>query len=761
MRHSAIIYFGLLGCTVLVAGAQSAGTNAGVAKRPLAAASQQSDYAGSASCRECHGKFYRLWSTSFHGLAMQPYSAQLARTKLTAQKNEVVAGQFSFRADIAGGVVIERHATNETRYPITQVLGGKNVFYFLTPLARGWLQVLPVAYDVRRHEWFDTTASAMRHFGNRSDEALYWKERPLTFNTSCFSCHVSQLAKNYDAASDSYHTAWAEPGINCETCHGPSAGHVKLFHDLPTNAPVPADIQLVVTSTMTTEQRNDLCAPCHAKMSPVTMNFAPGERYFDHFDLIAYENPDFYPDGRDLGENYTFTSWRQSACAKSGQLDCMHCHTSSGRYKFKEPATANEACLPCHEDQVKNAVAHTHHKIGSTGGECIACHMPTTEFARMRRSDHSMRPPTPATTLAYQSPNACNLCHADKTAAWADQLVRAWSKNDFQKPVLERAALIDAARKNDWKKLPAMLAFLSATNRDELLAVSLVRLLGNCPSDDKWPVLRRLTQAVSPLVRAAAAETLGGWLDEANITALIKASGDDFRLVRVRAANALAGVPEASLPDPDRSRVGKAMAELTDSLLSRPDDMTAHYNLGNVYMARNQLPAAVTEFENAIQLQPDFFPPYVNAAVAYNTLGQNDQAEARLRRALQLDPTNSAALLNLGMLLAEMKQMTEAEKSFRAAFKADPQSAQAAYNLGVLLAKGNAAEALTWCRRAAELQPDNPQYGYTYAFFLHRAGQLDEALRVIRAVRQLHPEHAESATLEQALLRESARLQLK
>ena len=28
-------------------------------------------------------------------------------------------------------------------------------------------------------------------------------------------------------------------------------------------------------------------------MSPVTMNFAPGERYFDHFDLVAFEHAGF------------------------------------------------------------------------------------------------------------------------------------------------------------------------------------------------------------------------------------------------------------------------------------------------------------------------------------------------------------------------------------------------------------------------------------------------------------------------------------
>ena len=311
-----------------------------VAENPAALATNQHppSYVGSASCRECHEKFYTLWSTSFHGLAMQPYTAELAKTKLTPQTNEIVAGQYRFRADLQTGVVIERTATNETRYPIAQTMGGKNVFYFLTPLERGWLQVLPVAYDVRRQEWFDTTASAMRHFGDRRDEALYWKERQLTFNTSCFSCHVSQLSKNYDLKSDSYHTTWAEPGINCETCHGPSAEHARLFRELPTNQPAPADLKLIVVSKLSIEQRNAICAPCHAKMSPVTMNFAPGERYFDHFDLVAFENADFYPDGRDLGENYTYTQWRLSPCAKSGKLDCIHCHTSSGRYRFKDAA---------------------------------------------------------------------------------------------------------------------------------------------------------------------------------------------------------------------------------------------------------------------------------------------------------------------------------------------------------------------------------------------------------------------------------------
>ena len=714
-------------------------------------------FAGSRTCQECHAKFYRLWSTSFHGLALQPFTLDLAKTNLTPQTAEVLAGKYRFLADVQKGVVIEHGPEGEKSYPMAQTMGGKNVFYFLTPLERGWLQVLPVAYDVRRHEWFDTTASAMRHFGDRRDEALYWKDRPLTFNTSCFSCHVSQLSKNYDLKSDSYHTTWAEPGINCETCHGPSAGHVELFRHLPTTQPAPADIKLIVVSKMTTEQRNATCAPCHAKMSPVTMNFAPGDRYFDHFDLAGFENADFYPDGRDLGENYTYTQWRLSPCAKSGQLDCIHCHTSSGRYRFKDSATPNAACLPCHAKTVQDAPAHTHHKAGTAGNECIACHMPMTEFARMKRSDHSMRPPTPAATLLYNSPNACNLCHTNKDAAWSDKLVREWRKRDYQKPVLERAALISAARKQDWKKLPDILAYLASTTREEIHTASLVRLLANCPSDDKWPVLRKLITDPSPLVRASVAEALGERPDQANTAALVKATGDDYRLVRVRAATALANVPDASLSEDQRRQMRGAMAELIDSMRSRPDDMSSHYNLANFYMSRGQAADAVTEFETATRLVPEALPPYVNAALAYNALGQNDKAEASLRRALSLDPTNAAANLNLGMLLAEVGKMPEAEQAFRAVFKADPKSAQAAYNLGIMLAKDQPEEALTWSSRAAELRPDNPQYGYTYAFYLYRAGQIDEALKAIRRVRQRFPAHEDSMQLEGQLRQEQER----
>ena len=170
-----------------------------------------------------------------------------------------------------------------------------------------------------------------------------------------------------------------------------------------------------------------------------------------------------------------------------------------------------------------------------------------TEFARMQ----PQRPLDAAADAgrhhAFKSPNACNLCHADQDAAWADQCVREWRTRDYQAPVLQRAGLIDAARKRDWQKLPEMLAYLTSPDRDEVFAASLIRLTMVAPDERLLPAWLQAIRDPSPLVRAAAAEALSFRPDRESFQALVTAAGDSYRLVRVRAAASLAHYPGAWL----------------------------------------------------------------------------------------------------------------------------------------------------------------------------------------------------------------------
>lgn len=704
-------------------------------------------YSGSSECRECHERFYELWAPSHHGLAMQPFTAEFAASAVTPESEEIVIGSHRYSARIEKGTGWIRQLSDETEtnYQIEYALGGKNVYYFLTPTERGRLQVLPLAFDVRESKWFDTTASMVRHFTDLEDEAIDWTESLLTFNTACFNCHVSQLSSNYDLETDSYETVWAEPGINCETCHGPGAEHVKVFSEAPEGT-VPDDPKIILTSKFSEEQTNDLCAPCHAKMYPLTDTFQPGDKYFDHFGLHTLEHIDFYPDGRDLGENYTFTLWRTSPCAKSGQLDCVHCHTSSGRNRHTGDE-ADKACLPCHKEYVENPETHSFHSEESTGSRCVACHMPRTVFAKMVRHDHTMLPPTPAATLAFESPNACNLCHTDEDAKWADRWVREWYGAEYQEPFMHRASLIDAGRKRDWSRLPEMLAYIAGEDRDEVFATSLIRLLGNCPDESKWPILIRALEDPSPLVRASAVTGLAGYSAPEGIKAMVSATGDEIRLVRIRAAASLAQLPSADLKPRERDQVNRATKEYEAYLKCGPDQWNSHYNLGNYYVNLGRLQDGLEEFNIATRLQPQSIPPLVNASMIYARLGDSRSAENKLRSAFEVEPGNAIVNFNLGLLLAERGQGEEAEERLRSALVADPQMASAAYNLAVLVAVRDLSQAVKWCRTAAELSPDSPKYSYTLAFYLGQSGDFRESSKVLHTLIQNHPDYFEAYAL--------------
>jgi tetratricopeptide (TPR) repeat protein len=387
---------------------------------------------------------------------------------------------------------------------------------------------------------------------------------------------------------------------------------------------------------------------------------------------------------------------------------------------------------------VQNSAAHSHHKAGGAGDSCIACHMPMSQFAAMMRTDHSMRPPMPAATIAFKSPNACNQCHKDRDATWADALVRKWYPRDYQAEPLRRAALLDAARKDQWQRLPEMLAEIENPKCDEVYRNSFVRLARNCNDPRKWPTLIAALKDESPLVRASAASALEGYLNEESVPALLRAAADPVRLVRIRAAAALAPLPPERIADANQRRLLRhATGEFQEAMAARPDDWASYANLGSFEMDRGDFDASVAAYETALKLEPRMVAPMVSAAMAYANLKQLDKAEAWLRRALKAEPENAAANFNLGLLLAETGHPDEAEKALRTALKTDPQLAAAAYNLGVILGeKHDLPGAVQWCRKAHDLRPDDPKYTQSLAVYLQAKGDKDEAISLVkRAIR--------------------------
>ncbi len=687
------------------------------------------EYSGSESCRPCHERFYDLWANSYHGLAMQPVTKEFIDSEIKEFDKKIRVGTSDFN-------VFRREDSlffSETKlggefeeFSAVHVMGGKYVYYFLASLEKGRLQVLPLAYDCKTDSWYNNPESGVRHFETLEEDApVNWMNYLYTFNTTCYSCHVSQLNTNFIIETLEYNTSWSEPGINCETCHGPGYDHIRACVEAG-EGNVPQDIKLVVTSLFSADQHDSSCGSCHAKSNILIPGFPPGGRFYDYFNLITLENHDFYADGRDLGENYTMTTWAMNSCKASAGIHCVTCHTSSGRYRFagEDP---NNACMPCHNDKVDNVPAHTFHVPDSPGSNCIDCHMPKTSFARMDRSDHSFRPPMPEATIAFGSPNACNICHDDQTAEWANEWIKKTHKVDYQSETIEAGMLIRSAREGDWGALDRITQGIIENRFNEVFTTSFIRLMENCDDDRKWPAIFAGTLHSSPLIRAASAHALSDNHSRKTFDLLVKLAQDDLRVVRLSSAYSLSFFPAQFINETNSTIIAETMAEYEQSLIARPDDWASHYNLGNYYSNRGNYNSALNSYSTSINLYPEAILSLVNAGFTYSLIGNYKESETMFLQALSFSPDNEATLLNLALLYGERGETGTAIDYFRRLLKVSENSAVAAYNLSVLIYEKDQEESLSLSRSAMIWEPDNLKYKYTYAYFLNQSGYPDDA----------------------------------
>ena len=196
-------------------------------------------------------------------------------------------------------------------------------------------------------------------------------------------------------------------------------------------------------------------------------------------------------------------------------------------------------------------------------------------------------------------------------------------------------------------------------DNDPVYKNSMVRLLRFCGDESKWPVVLEMLRDASPLVRSNAASALGDLITTPeSLKALLAATADESRLVRIRSAISLAALqPKDVQNDRDRRNLNRAVDDFMTAMTARGDDWASYANVGNFYMDRGDYAAAIGYFETAARLEPRQIGPTVNAAIAYSNLGRIGQAEQCLMQALKYEPDNAAANFNLGLLRGEQKRL--------------------------------------------------------------------------------------------------------
>ncbi|MGA8051250.1 MAG: multiheme c-type cytochrome, partial [Burkholderiales bacterium] len=401
-----------------------------------AAPQAPASFVGSTACESCHVAEYRAWRGSQHERAMQHATSDTALGDFDDAKFRYAGvesrffkrdGKFFVHTDGPDGKLAD--------FEIQYTYGVYPLQQYLISFPDGRIQALSITWDAR-----PKAEGGQRWFHQYPDEKidyrdeLHWTRRAQNWNFMCADCHSTDVRKNYDAAANRFDTKWAEISVGCEACHGPGSNHLAWTRDKPADATKgltvtfderrgvswridPASGNAERSAPKEGDVEIGVCAQCHARRAQIAEGYHAGDRFLDHYLPAVLTPPLYYPDGQQRGEVYIWGSFLQSKMYAKG-VTCSDCHDPHSQ---KTRLPGNDVCAQCHLPAKYDTPAHHFHVAGQPGSRCVDCHMPTTTYMVIDpRRDHSMRVPRPDLSASLGTPNACNGCHRDKDAQWAE-----------------------------------------------------------------------------------------------------------------------------------------------------------------------------------------------------------------------------------------------------------------------------------------------------------------------------------------------------
>ena len=379
----------------------------GSARARVIAATSTSTYTGSRACAKCHEGIYARWQkTPMANVVRDPREHPDAIIPDLAT-NRVAPFTKAQVALVYGSIWKQRYFTKV----------GDDYY----PLGAQW--------DVGNRTWrpYNVAKTADWWTNHYPADNLHRPTGP-----TCDGCH----SVNYDVRTRTM-TEW---NVGCERCHGPGSEHVA--QPVRTNILNPAHLDPVGA--------NDTCIQCHSQGRPNKLpvegvyadwpvGYHVGLRLQDFWRLEAARLGEtsflHFADGTAHKNRMQGNDFVQSRMYARG-VTCFSCHDAHGTDSYaqlKKPV--EKLCLGCHAPMSANGPAaptleaHTQHRAGSTGSQCVACHMPKIEtegvpgaFVRA----HTFKFIPPAMTDQYKIPNPCTSCHTDKSVAWATEAMRRW-----------------------------------------------------------------------------------------------------------------------------------------------------------------------------------------------------------------------------------------------------------------------------------------------------------------------------------------------
>lgn len=432
-------------------------------------------YVASDNCRACHPQQYDSWHRSYHRTMTQLPSRETVRGNFENVTLEFQGDKYhlerrgdefwvdmvdpdwrhgQFLKRTAGRPVSAAEEKNppRSRKRISMLTGSHRMQAYWVSGMEGNLQYgFPFTYLFHDQRW------APRNDVFLIDPSYPWIQQ--VWNVNCINCHATAAQPRQDPKTKIINSRTAELGISCESCHGPGEEHVRANADparrYALHSSTNADRTIFNPGRHTRTKASDACGQCHSIRRNVHkdlwnaegIHYWPGEDIESKAPLMHYDGRDlnapgnekkrtlmegsFWSDGQVRVSGRDFSAMVGSACYQRGELSCLSCHSmhsyQSPAHQLARGMEGNQACYQCHGDYAAKLEQHTHHRAGSSGSLCFSCHMPRTTYGLLTAiRSHTINSPTVQSSLDTGRPNACNLCHLDKSLGWTATKLHDW-----------------------------------------------------------------------------------------------------------------------------------------------------------------------------------------------------------------------------------------------------------------------------------------------------------------------------------------------
>ncbi len=294
---------------------------------PALADEPDTTFAGSQSCQGCHGTEYTGWQNSGHAY-----------------------------------MLVRSEGANPPEYPELEIdmnVGGDT--YTITP----GVPEPPPGMDWEDIGWVNggffwksrfidsegyLVTGADAQYNNATKEWVTWGDGPpRPYDYSCFVCHTTGpspddpdgLFTDYPGLDGG---SWAEAGVGCEACHGPSSFHV----DSPGDRPIEID-------------GFETCYYCHARAQNEMAEWRGRTVNNVETGFIRH---------REQADMMLATTHMTNA-----GMDCASCHDPHKSVVFDQGGI-NTTCEDCHAGYEISIVDDLGDELMTKSASCVDCHMP-------------------------------------------------------------------------------------------------------------------------------------------------------------------------------------------------------------------------------------------------------------------------------------------------------------------------------------------------------------------------------------------------